>query len=232
MHTLGTDYGGWALPLDIKLDTKSIVYSAGVGEDISFDLNLQDKYQCNITLIDPTKRAFTHFKELQDYYAKKSLKFSGNIQPDYLTNICTLNPNFDKFSYVNKGLYKEKALLKFYKQSNPKYISQSLVDNMFGKDYDEVEVDSLKNIMSYYNHDRIDLLKLDIEGSEVDVLEQMLDDKIYPKYLCVEFDLLLKNKDPNGLTKKLISRLQENNYEILINKNFNITFKLTSKINI
>jgi FkbM family methyltransferase len=231
MQTLGTNYGGWSIPLSIKLDSNSIVYSAGVGEDISFDLNLQDKYKCNIILIDPTKRALTHFKEVRDYYAKKIFKFSGSIQPDYLTNICTVNPNFCKFSYVKKGLYKEKSVLKFYKQTNPKYISQSLVDNMFGKDYDEVEVDSLKNIMSEYNHNRIDLLKLDIEGAEVDVLEQMLNDQIYPKYLCVEFDLLLKNKDPNGLTKKIIDRLQRNNYKILINKNLNITFKLTSKIN-
>jgi len=66
---------------------------------------------------------------------------------------------------------------------------------MFGNDYDEVEVDSIKNIMNEYNHTKIYLLKLDIEGSEIDVLNQMLDDKIYPKYLCIEFDLLLKNKD-------------------------------------
>jgi FkbM family methyltransferase len=225
MQFLGTDYGGWSIPLDVKLDSNSIVYSAGVGEDISFDLQLQEKYQCSIILIDPTKRAFAHFKEVQDYYSQKKFKFSGDIQSDYFKNICNLNPDLNKFSYINKGLYKEKSFLKFYKQSNPKYISQSLVDNMFGKDYDEVEVDSLKNIMSYHNHNRIDLLKLDIEGSEVDVLEQMLDDKIYPKYLCVEFDLLLKNKDPNELTKKIVSRLQKNNYEILINKNLNITFE-------
>ena len=68
------------------------------------------------------------------------------------------------------------------------------------------------------------MLKLDIEGSEIDVLNQMLDDKIYPKYLCIEFDLLLKNKDPNGITQNLVTRLQ-NNYKILENKDLNITFE-------
>ena len=96
---------------------------------------------------------------------------------------------------------------------------------MFGNEYDEVEVDSIKNIMNKYNHSKIDLLKLDIEGSEIDVLNQMLDDEIYPKYLCIEFDLLLKNKDPNQLTQKLVIRLQKNNYKILENKNLNITFE-------
>ena len=140
-------------------------------------------------------------------------------------NIIDLHPDFDNYTYINKGLYKEKTKLRFYKQNNPDYVSQSLVENMFSNDYDEVEVDSIKNIMKIYNHNKIDLLKLDIEGSEIDVLNQMLDDEIYPKYLCVEFDLLLKNKDPNHLTQKLVSRLQENNYKILENKNLNITFE-------
>jgi hypothetical protein len=35
---LGTNYGGWIIPKDNNLTQKSIVYSAGVGEDISFDI--------------------------------------------------------------------------------------------------------------------------------------------------------------------------------------------------
>ena len=37
---LGTKYGGWILPKDIELNEDSVVYSAGVGEDISFDMLL------------------------------------------------------------------------------------------------------------------------------------------------------------------------------------------------
>ena len=37
--------------------------------------------------------------------------------------------------------------------------------------------------MTDLNHNNIDLLKLDIEGSEIDVLNQMLDDNIYPKLI-------------------------------------------------
>ena len=225
MESLGTNYGGWSIPKDARLDNNSIIYSGGVGEDMSFDLKLEDKYNCKIFLIDPTERAIKHYEEVKEFYNTKLYNFSGNIQPDYLYNIIDLHPNFDNYTYVNKGLYKEQTKLKFYKQSNPNYVSQSLVENMFSNEYDEVEVDSIKNIMKIYNHSKIDLLKLDIEGSEIDVLNQMLDDEIYPKYLCLEFDLLLKNKDPNHLTQKLVSRLQENNYKILENKNLNITFE-------
>ena len=225
MESLGTNYGGWSIPKDARLDNNSIIYSGGVGEDMSFNLKLEDKYNCKIFLIDPTERAIKHYEEVKEFYNTKINNFSGNIQPDYLYNIIDLDPDFDNYTYINKGLYKEKTKLRFYKQNNPDYVSQSLVENMFSNEYDEVEVDSIKNIMKIYNHNKIDLLKLDIEGSEIDVLNQMLDDEIYPRYLCVEFDLLLKNKDPNKLTQKLVTRLQINNYKILENKNLNITFE-------
>lgn len=225
MEILGTNYGGWSIPKDAKLDSNSIIYSGGVGEDMSFDLKLEDKYNCKIFLIDPTQKAIKHYEEVKEFYNTKINNFSGNIQTDYLYNIIDLDPDFDNYTYINKGLYKEKTKLKFYKQSNPDYVSQSLVKNMFSNEYDEVEVDSIKNIMKIYNHNKIDLLKLDIEGSEIDVLNQMLDDQIYPTYLCIEFDLLLKKKDPNQLTQKLVKRLQETNYKILENKNLNITFE-------
>lgn len=225
METLGTNYGGWSIPKYAKLDNNSIIYSGGVGEDMSFDLKLEDKYKCKIFLIDPTQRAIKHYDEVKKFYNIKINNFTGNIQPDYLYNIIDLHPNFNNFTYINKGLYREKTKLKFYKQTNPNYVSQSLVPNMFGQDYDEVEVDTIKNIMKGYNHSKIDLLKLDIEGSEIDVLNHMLDDNIFPKYLCIEFDLLLKNKDHNKLTEKVVKRLQQNNYKILENKNLNITFE-------
>ena len=114
--------------------------------------------------------------------------------------------------------------LKFYKQSNKDNVSQSIIADMFTSDYDIIEVDSLKNIMQKLNHTKIDLLKLDIEGAEINVLNKMLDDNIFPKYLCIEFDLFLKKKDKNNLTRNLVNRLLKNNYVILINDNMNITF--------
>ena len=53
----------------------------------------------------------------------------------------------------------------------------------------------------------------------------MLDDEIYPTHLCIEFDLLLKNKDHNKTTQKLVNRLLKNKYRILENNNLNITFE-------
>jgi len=225
MQKLGTNYGGWYIPTDIKLDENSIVYSAGVGEDISFDLLLSNKYNSNVILIDPTKRAIKHYKEIWTYFKTKEWKFSGDIQNDYKENIIDLTVNFDKITYIKKGLWKEKSKMKFFQQTNPKYVSQSLKKEMFGTNFYEVEVNSIKNLMIDNNHNKIDLLKVDIEGAEIEVINQMMDDKIYPKYLCIEFDLFLKRKDPQNKTVKLIHRLQLEGYKILFNDNFNITFQ-------
>ena len=53
----------------------------------------------------------------------------------------------------------------------------------------------------------------------------MLDDKIYPTYVLIEFDLLLKNKDTGNTTKQLIERMiTRENYKILKDDQLNITF--------
>lgn len=225
MIKLGTNYGGWYIPKDMKLDSKSIIYSCGVGEDISFDLLLSDKYDSNIVLIDPTERASKHYKEVVKYYESKKWIFSGDIQSDYNNKIGGLDIKFDKFKYLNIGIWDKKDKLKFYRQTNPKYVSQSLLDNMFGKEYDEVDVNSIKNIMEKRGDKKLDLLKLDIEGAEIKVLNNMLDDNIYPKYLCIEFDLYLQRKDIKGETKKVLERLIRSGYRVLKNDNYNLTLE-------
>lgn len=222
MEKLGTIYGGWYVPTNMNLNEKSIIYSGGVGEDMSFDLLLNDKYNCNIFLIDPTKKAIKHYEEMIDFYTNE-IRFTGNIQTDYYSKITNLNIDLNKFHYLNIGLWHKSDTLKFYKQNNAEYVSQSLVENMFGKTYDIVNVDSIQNIMKQNNHTHIDLLKLDIEGAEINVLNKMFDDQIYPKYILIEFDLLIKQKDDNHITKKLMERILID-YTILINDNFNITF--------
>ena len=96
---------------------------------------------------------------------------------------------------------------------------------MFGDTYDMVKVTTIEDIMKTHNHSKIDLLKLDIEGAEVKVLNNMLDNKIYPKYLCIEFDLYLKKKDVNNETQRIVDRLISEGYKILKNDNLNITFE-------
>lgn len=79
--------------------------------------------------------------------------------------------------------------------------------------------------MDRNGHDHIDLLKLDIEGAEINVLNRMLDDGILPRYLLVEYDLLLKKKDSEGTTDSLNKRLISLGYRILCNIGLNVTYQ-------
>jgi hypothetical protein len=40
-------------------------YSAGVGEDISFDCALVERFHCQVRVIDSTPRAIRHFNNLE-----------------------------------------------------------------------------------------------------------------------------------------------------------------------
>ena len=64
---------------------------------------------------------------------------------------------------------------------------------------------------------------MDIEGAECRVLKHMFSSNIKPKYVLVEFDLLLKQKD-KGETNKVIEWMLTNGYHLLKNDKMNITF--------
>ena len=52
----GNDYGGFFLCLD-NLTARSVIYSVGIGEDISFDLSVINKHKCMVYGFDPTPRS-------------------------------------------------------------------------------------------------------------------------------------------------------------------------------
>ena len=54
---------------------------------------------------------------------------------------------------------------------------------MFTQNYDIIKAKTIRTIMEEHNHNHIDLLKLDIEGAEIEVLENMFCDNIFqPTY--------------------------------------------------
>jgi FkbM family methyltransferase len=209
----GTEYGGWFLPKEIFLNEDSVIYSAGAGEDISFDIILSSRFNSNIILIDPTKRAYDHYIECYNFY-KSNKAFSQRIKTDYSKILLSEKPNFSKITFLKVGLWHESGQLKFYKQNNPHNVSQTLIESMFGNEFEIVPVQNLKSIMNANKHSCIDLLKIDIEGAEVNVLNNILEENIFPKYICVEFDLLIKKIDKTE-TLKLIQRMKSYGYNLI-----------------
>ena len=78
---LGSNYGGWDF-VKPKNGQFLNVISAGVGEDISFDIEFMNSYDCKVVLIDPTPRAILHvenvIKSLGKTKTKKYNSKSGN----------------------------------------------------------------------------------------------------------------------------------------------------------
>ncbi len=226
----GTEYGGFWLPNELDLNESSVIYCIGVGEDISFDVQIGNKSNSNIYLFDPTPRSNEHvnyIKELLD--DKKELINSnryGGGYINYLTDIIKNRINSDKIIMNNYGVYTKDDIMKFYKPLNNEYVSHSLIKEMVSNDYIYVEIKDILNIMKSYNHTHIDLLKLDVEGVELFILNRLFDNNIYPKYLCVDFDLARNYIESRNDFNIIINRMTSIGYKIIKNVNYDISFIL------
>ena len=153
-------YGGWSIfPRD--LTPGSIIYSFGVGENIDFELGIMDKYNCPIYAFDPTP---------------KSIDW---IQKQRLPN----NFNFYKFGIGNYN-----GKITFYPPKNSAHVSHSIIPKTKNQtNYISVPVRTLKTIMKKLNHDKIDILKMDIEGSEYNVIKNILKSNLHITQILIEF---------------------------------------------
>ena len=80
----------------------------------------------------------------------------------------------------------------------------------------KVPVERVSTIMKRLSHEKIDLLKLDIEGAEYGVLPDMLDMGVLPTQILVEFHhgKRKKGRVPVSETKNLVERLKGFGYFI------------------
>jgi hypothetical protein len=77
----------------------------------------------------------------------------------------------------------------------------------------EVPAYSLSTIVDRLGHDRIDLLKMDIEGAEYEVLDGLLASPVLPTQLLVEFHHRYV-EDGFEKTYDIIARLRKAGYRI------------------
>jgi len=78
--------------------------------------------------------------------------------------------------------------LKFYPPRNEDYVSCSLFKH---QDSNEepilVKIVTLDKIMRKLGHEKIDILKMDIEGAEYEVIEDIIEKSIFPGQILIEF---------------------------------------------
>lgn len=147
-----------------NLNSNSIIYSFGIGENINFEKNISEKFNCKVFAYDPTSLA-------KNYMSK--------IKYDNSTII-----------FKSYGIWKKDGEIKFFFQDESKTSnSGGSITNLFEtSSYEELQCFTLSTLMQQNRHDTIDLLKLDIEGAAMDVIDNILQDKIFPSQIVVEFE--------------------------------------------
>jgi hypothetical protein len=105
--------------------------------------------------------------------------------------------------------------LTFFMPNNPDFVSGSLThtSNVGGQPSITVVGKKVSTLMRMNGHTKIDLLKMDIEGSEFDVVEDMLSDGIDCTQLCIETHALFLD-DGKERMRGMIARLNECGYKI------------------
>lgn len=155
---LGNHLAEWVISSN-SLDKDKVVYSFGVGTDISFDLDLIKKYGCQVYAFDPTPKSVKWIKE-------QNLPFN--------------------FKFMEYGVSDKNELITFYPPENQDHVSYSTKknDEQVGI---QLPVYRLKTIMENLGHKKIDLLKMDIEGAEYEVIKDLITSNIDVKQLLIEF---------------------------------------------
>jgi len=155
IQVIGSEYGSCAVILDL-IPFGSTIISAGVGEDIVFDLELIRLKNCKIIGVDPTEKARRYVE----------------------------NHKHERFCFLQKALYSESnRKVKIYKNTNPDYVSESIISshNMVSvSDFYEAETITIYDLLGEY--ESISVLKLDIEGAEYEVLDSLTELEIPQVY--------------------------------------------------
>jgi FkbM family methyltransferase len=158
--TLGSEHASYRLdPARVRRD--SIVYSLGIGEDISFDLALIGQFGLQIHAFDPTPRVGEWLR-------------SQNVP--------------GQFHFYNQGIADFDGEVDFHLPPRKEFVSHSI---LAAKEYSAEAIRApmirLRTAMKNLGHDRIDLLKVDIEGAEYGLIEDIVNENISVEQILIEF---------------------------------------------
>lgn len=180
------EYGGWLISPE-GVDERSIVYDCGVGEDMTFARSLIAKYGLRVWAFDPTPRSIAWYRR---------------------------QPPTPSISFLPFGVAAFDGTTRFELPDDPTHVSGTIVGG--GPPDAEailVEVHRLVTIMGDLGHARISLLKLDIEGAEYEVLEDLLRSGLQVDQILVEFHRLGRPRDWR-LARAAIEQLSRHGYQL------------------
>ncbi len=148
-----------------KLNRDSIIYSLGVGDSIDFDLDLIERFNVTVFAFDPTP------------YSMEWV-FSQDLP--------------ERFVFKPWAVAGADGKLRLYRRVNRQGKSAEVMwtaDKEAGdpNDYIDTPAYTVSAIMDLLKHEKVDLLKMDVEGAEYSILEGLKEARQLPEQLLVEF---------------------------------------------
>lgn len=204
LEVMGTTYGGWFISKDM-LPNRPVLLSAGVGEDISFDLAFAKATKGRVILVDPTPRSVTHvehlFRALDSQ--EKTMTFETGGQEIDISGLSR-----DQFVFVSKALFARSGEVTFYPPKDRRHVSYSIANIQHTENEESIVVDALtvSDVMATLDLEVIDLAKFDIEGVAADVVAEMLEKGNYPQQIMLELEELL---EPTRKNQAALTRLAQ-----------------------
>lgn len=146
VHLGDEAYGGWTIPGSL-VESSWICYSVGAGGDITFDLDLIHRYGITVRSFDP----------VESYVQGAQAEAAGE----------------PRFSAHHAAIAKNDGPLRMQITHDPTSQSVSSAGLYETEQFIELPGRSLQSLMNELGDDRIDLLKLDIEGGEYELLRDL-----------------------------------------------------------
>jgi FkbM family methyltransferase len=140
---LGSPYGGWTLPEGV-IESSWVCYCVGAGGDISLDVELLDRFGATVRSFDA----------VSDYVELARVQADGR----------------ERFSAHHAAIARRDGPLRVQWTHDAGSSSVSSAGLYESDRYVEVPGRSIRSLMAELGDERIDLLKLDIEGGEYELL--------------------------------------------------------------
>ena len=160
---MGDEYGGYDVAIDrLNADKIINVLSFGIGEDTSFDEDIINSFNAYVYAFDPTPKSVN--------YIKKSA----------LTEDA-------RFHFYPFGISHSDGKQEFYMPKNKSYVSCSAYrQNAVCEEFIYADMLSFDSIINNISIDYVDLLKMDIEGSEFEVIGDVVSSDTIVDQICIE----------------------------------------------
>ncbi len=173
------DNGDYTLRLNYPLNENSVVFDCG-GYKGDFAELIYNKFGCNVYIFEP-------YTPLYDLIVKR---FCNN----------------EKIKVYNYGIFDETTVSKIDYLDDASTLSDINIHDEKNNDSHIVNLKSFADVYNELKIDVIDLLKLNVEGSEFKILQNIFDNDLQNK--IINFQIQFHKKVENS--ENLISKIREN----------------------